>query len=148
MMSKNKTVSISEANNVMFPRSTWMDLYLKRQDIERQQKERDSSILPDIVMNLPTSDERMNFIQSHFKINQSDMEAYENIVNQLTGKTLQAIRNVLEHAKSLEVNDKIKLKRTFWQKVLIRRQKYHRLSPETILFMKVERALKSFKYMD
>lgn len=148
MMSKNKTVGISEANDVMFPRSTWMDLYLKRQDIERQQKERDSSILPDVVMNLPTSDERMNFIQSHFKINQSDMEAYENIVNQLTGKTVQAIRNVLEHAKSLEVNDKIKLKRTFWQKVLIRRQKYHRLSPETIFFMKVERALKSFKYMD
>ena len=139
-MSKNKT----EANDEMFPRSTWMDLYLKRQDIERQQKERNSSI-PDVVMNLPTSDERMNFIQSHFKINQSDMEAYENIVNQLAGKTVQAIRNVLEHAKYLEVYDKIKLKRTFWQKVLIRRQKYHRLSPETILFMKVERAL---KYMD
>ena len=108
-MSKNKT----EANDEMFPRSTWMDLYLKRQDIERQQKERNSSILPDVVMNLPTSDERMNFIQSHFKINQSDMEAYENIVNQLAGKTVQAIRNVLEHAKSLEVYDKIKLKRTF-----------------------------------
>ena len=113
---------------------------------------RNFSILPDrnkyqtVTMNLPSSIERMNIIQSYFKID--NIEAYENIANKLAGQTIKGIKTVLDHAKNIKVNDKIKLKRTFWQKILLRKRKYRRLCPQTVLLMKVEKAVNNrLKYI-
>ena len=101
----------------------------QRENAKRQQREK---------ADLPSSDERMKIIRSHFKI--EDIEVCENIANKLAGRTIKSIKNVLELTMHIEISDKIKLKRTFWQKVF-RKRKYCKLDSQTVLLMKVEKAL-------
>ena len=107
---------------------------------ERQQREKEEreKVQQGENADLPSSEERMNIIQSHFKI--KDIEVSENIANKLAGRTINNIQNVLELAMHIEISDKIKLKRTFWQKVF-RKRKYCKLDSQTVLLMKVEKAL-------
>ena len=101
----------------------------QRENAKRQQREK---------ADLPSSDERMKIIRSHFKI--EDIEVCENIANKLAGRTIKSIKKVLELTMHIEISDKIKLKRTFWQKVF-RKRKYCKLDSQTVLLMKVEKAL-------
>ena len=101
----------------------------QRENAKRQQRDK---------ADLPSSDERMKIIRSHFKI--EDIEVCENIANKLAGRTIKSIKKVLELTMHIEISDKIKLKRTFWQKVF-RKRKYCKLDSQTVLLMKVEKAL-------
>ena len=101
----------------------------QRENAKRQQREK---------ADLPSSDERMKIIRSHFKI--EDIEVCENIANKLAGRTIKSIKKVLELTMHIEISDKIKLKRMFWQKVF-RKRKYCKLDSQTVLLMKVEKAL-------
>ena len=91
------------------------------------------------------SEARLSFIavlaQKYFDLD-GEEEIFEMISKKFDGQSAGFIDASMQKAQSVQVPSKIKVKRSFWQKVCCKPREYVTLSPLEILAKKVDEVLK------
>ena len=77
----------------------------------------------------------------HGIFEEDEDEFYQNMANKFAGQSARFIVERMKKARHIHVDAKIKIKRSFWQKICLKPRKYVCFSPMEVLAKKVDKAL-------
>ena len=77
----------------------------------------------------------------HGIVEEDGDECFQNIANKFAGHSAKFIVERMSKARNIHVDAKIKIRRSFWQKVCFKPRKYVCFSPMEILAKRLDKAL-------